>query len=69
MFNIKNDTMYIEIVNNILNNDEFNKIKEIEHHGISRLDHSLKVSYYSYKFVMKFVVNFSISWKRKNNMI
>ena len=61
MFNIKNDTMYIEIVNNILNNDEFNKIKEIEHHGISRLDHSLKVSYYSYKFVMKFVVNFSIS--------
>ena len=30
MFNIKNDTMYIEIVNNILNNDEFNKIKEIE---------------------------------------
>ena len=39
----------MSIVNNILNNDEFLKIKSIEHHGISRYDHSLKVSYYSYK--------------------
>ncbi len=39
----------MSIVNNILDNDEFLKIKSIEHHGISRYDHSLKVSYYSYK--------------------
>ena len=39
----------MSIVNNILDNDEFLKIKKIEHHGISRFDHSLKVSYYSYK--------------------
>ena len=39
----------MSIVNNILNNDEFLKIKKIEHHGISRYDHSLKVSYYSYR--------------------
>ena len=39
----------MSIVNNILNNEEFLKIKKIEHHGISRYDHSLKVSYYSYK--------------------
>ena len=58
MFNIKNDTMYIGIVDNILNNDEFNKIKEIEHHGISRLDHSLKVSYYSYKIAKALKLNY-----------
>ena len=39
----------MSIVNNILDNEEFMKIKKIEHHGISRFDHSLKVSYYSYK--------------------
>ena len=45
----KKDLQYMSIVNNILDNDEFLKIKKIEHHGISRFDHSLKVSYYSYK--------------------
>lgn len=45
----KKDLQYMSIVNNILDNDEFLKIKQIEHHGISRYDHSLKVSYYSYK--------------------
>ena len=29
MFNIKNDNEYIEILKNILNNDEFNKIDNI----------------------------------------
>ena len=28
--------------------DEFNKLKEIEHHGINRYDHSIRVSYYTY---------------------
>ena len=45
----KKDLQYMSIVNNILDNKEFLKIKKIEHHGISRYDHSLKVSYYSYK--------------------
>lgn len=43
------DDEYINIVEPILINDEFNKIKKIEHHGITRYDHSLRVSYYSYK--------------------
>ena len=42
------DKNYTKIVNNILSNEEFNEIKKIEHHGITRFDHSLKVSYYSY---------------------
>ena len=43
------DSDYKKIVENILENKEFNKLKLIEHHGISRFDHALKVSYYSYK--------------------
>ena len=54
MKNIENDFEYINIVKHILSNDKFNEIKKIEHHGISRFDHSLKVSYYSYK-VAKFL--------------
>lgn len=46
---ISEDNEYLKIVNNILENKEFSKMKQIEHHGITRLDHSLKVSYYSYK--------------------
>ena len=45
----KKELQYLSIVYYILDNEEFMKIKKIEHHGISRFDHSLKVSYYSYK--------------------
>ena len=45
----QNDLQYRKIVNHILDNEEFLKIKKIEHHGITRYDHSIKVSYYSYK--------------------
>ena len=43
--------MYSEydiIVKDILNNKEFNKIENIEHHGTTRMIHSKRVSYYSY---------------------
>ena len=43
------DIEYTKLVDDILSNNEFNKLDHIEHHGISRYDHSLKVSYYSYK--------------------
>ncbi len=44
-----NDLQYMNIVSKYINNEEFQKIKQIEHHGITRFEHSLKVSYYSYK--------------------
>lgn len=47
------DFDYIKIVDSILNNQEFNKLKDIEHHGITRYDHCVKVSYYSYKIAKK----------------
>ena len=49
------DSEYLSIVSNILNNEEFMRRKEYKHHGdISVYDHSLRVSYLSYKFAKKF---------------
>ena len=42
------DMQYVNIVEDILNNKEFGKTKEIVH-GLDRMGHSLRVSYYSYK--------------------
>lgn len=52
-FDLK-DNEYMNITEDILKNKEFKKMDEIEHHGITRLNHSLKVSYYSYK-IAKFL--------------
>lgn len=43
------DQEYLFIINNIIENDEFKKIENIKHHNTNRLNHSIKVSYYSYK--------------------
>lgn len=43
-----NDLQFINIVKEYMNNDNFQRIKEIEHHGVTRLEHCIKVSYYSY---------------------
>ncbi len=47
-FHIKDDK-YSYLVKDILNNNEFNELSKIAHHGETRLDHSLRVSYFSYK--------------------
>lgn len=49
MVKIQKKIDYLSIVEDILNNDEFNKLSDIEHHGTTRLEHSIRVSYYSYK--------------------
>ena len=43
------DVSYYNIIRDILTNEEFNKTKEIRHHGYNRYDHCIRVSYYSYK--------------------
>ena len=47
MLDIK-DKEYKRIVKDILRNEEFKKLYNIEHHGISRYEHLLKISYKSY---------------------
>lgn len=49
MINIEKDIEYKNIINHILENEEFSKMKKIAHHDTNRYEHSLKVSYYSYK--------------------
>ncbi len=48
------DNEFITIVDHILKNEEFKLLKDIEHHGVNRFDHSVKVAYGSYK-ISKFL--------------
>ena len=43
------DEEFDSIVSPILEIEEFNRLKYITHHGITRFDHSMRVAYYSYK--------------------
>lgn len=43
------DRDYLNIVNDILSNEEFNSMRDIIHHEGNRFDHSIRVSYSSYK--------------------
>lgn len=47
---IKSDLYYDYLVKDIMNNPNFNKIKDIPHHNTTdRYTHSLNVSYFAYK--------------------
>ena len=54
---------YYNIISDILDNEKFKKTDECIHHGLSRMDHSLKVSYYSYKLAKKFFTRFKVKVK------
>jgi len=43
------DEEFERIVSLILEIEEFNRLKFITHHGITRYDHSMRVAYFSYK--------------------
>ena len=58
--NIKDDK-YLNIISDILDNKEFNKLDMISHHGISRLEHSLRVSYYSYRITKLLRLNYKVT--------
>ncbi|PWL72090.1 MAG: hypothetical protein DBY23_02015 [Bacillota bacterium] len=47
--NEKKDQNYYKLVEDILDNEEFQSLKNVAHHGLNRYDHCLRVSYYSYK--------------------
>ena len=53
-----NDTLYYRIVKDILLDNEFKKIDKCIHHGLSRFDHSCRVSYYSYKITKALKLNY-----------
>lgn len=45
---VNEDKEFLNIIQDILENEEFNKLKKIKHHDTNRFDHCLRVSYYSY---------------------
>jgi len=58
MIKIYEDNTYIDIVCHILNDSSYQKIKDYDHHGTNRLNHSIKVSYYSYKITKFLKLNY-----------
>ena len=60
MINIEkyNDYKYMSLVGDILYNKEFIKTKSIKHHGLSRYEHSIRVSYYAYIITKKFHLDY-----------
>ena len=52
------DEKYNLLIYDILKNDEFLKIDQIEHHQTSRLTHSLRVSYIAYKIAKKLKLDY-----------
>jgi uncharacterized protein len=46
---IENDFEYQNLVEDILENEDFCKLKYIEHHATNKYAHSVRISYYAYK--------------------
>lgn len=46
-YDLENENFYY-IIDDILQNQSFQKLKEIKHHGITRYNHLLRVAYYTY---------------------
>ena len=58
LYLIRKDKEYKKIVKEIFRNVEFKKLYNIEHHGISRMEHSIKISYYAYKIAKKLGIDY-----------
>lgn len=54
-----NNREYKYIISDILDNDKFLAIKNCKHHGITRFEHSMRVSYYSYIITKKLHLNYT----------
>jgi len=58
LYQAKKDKVYKKIVKDIFRNNKFKNLYNIEHHGISRMEHSIKISYYSYKLAKLFRMDY-----------
>lgn len=47
-----------KIIEPILSISEFNKLSSVEHHGINRFDHSLRVAYFTYMVTKSLHLNY-----------
>jgi len=51
--NIDNDSEYLLLVSDILKNEKFKELSKYVHHNSNRFQHSLNVSYHSYRIAKK----------------
>ncbi|MEG0576912.1 MAG: HD domain-containing protein [Bacilli bacterium] len=58
MKNILTDDEYCALITDIINKEEFKKINLVEHHGSTRYEHSLKVSYFSFLLAKSLKLNY-----------
>lgn len=58
---ISNNKNYNNEIKDIIEDKDFDKIKTIVHHGTSRLNHSLRVSYLSYSVAKKLKCNTKVA--------
>lgn len=49
---------FYSLIEDIMQNEEFQKTKQISHHGITRYEHLLRVSFYSYKITKFLKLNY-----------
>lgn len=54
---------FFKIIKPILENKEFQKMGNIRHHGITRLDHSIRVAYFSYLITKKLHLDYKETTK------
>ena len=54
----KKKSDYYDIINDIYKHDEFMKLNDCRHHGITRYDHCLRVSYYTYLITKALHLNY-----------
>lgn len=52
-----NNLEYTLLVQDILENEDFCKLKSIEHHNTNKYVHSMRVSYYAYRIAKKLRLN------------
>ena len=59
----RHNTEFYKLTKDILVNKEFNKLKNIDHHGITRYDHCLRVAYYTYIITKNLHLNYQEATK------
>lgn len=58
MMNKCQNDEFSALIESVLNNQEFQKTKQITHHGITRYEHLIRVSFYSYKITKFLKLNY-----------
>lgn len=58
MINKCQDEEFSLLVDSVIQNEEFQKTKFITHHGITRYEHLMRVSYYTYKITKGLKLNY-----------